>query len=225
MYSANRDSKLKEKEIEACNGFPDLVIYSPTDVTNPGVTGPMLYAKLVVRLEHLQNMFFIERLSNRIDGNKSIEMVEISVEMVTLTLIFWTHKDRLSDCRADFDWLVMFYAAPAAGILCMELLKPSMIPSEGTPERSRSSMVQKLSLLIGFLDWFGPGAPNENLCCRVKAVIEQVLDYSLNSQEGTTESQDPQQDINWDFSADINDFFNFELLDSFDWLRPDGEIN
>ena len=82
----------------------------------------------------------------------------------------------------------------------------------------RSSVIQQLSLLVGFLDWVSPAAPNGDLCSDVKKVVRHVLDQTLNS-PGPDKADGVDS---MGYLADMNDFFNFELLDTFDWLRPDA---
>ena len=65
----------------------------------------ILYWKLLMRLEHLWNMFFIERLLIRI-GRPQSEIISISFDMITYTLPFWTHQDTLLPLRNDCEWLV-----------------------------------------------------------------------------------------------------------------------
>lgn len=111
----------------------------------------------------------------------------------------------------------MAYGAPGGGILCQELLRPSF---RGThpldAQLSRSSIVQQLSLLVGFLGWVQPSAPNADLCADCKAIIQRVLDHHLNA---------PRDDdggllaLDWELTTPLD--FNFELLDTFDWMRAD----
>lgn len=117
----------------------------------------------------------------------------------------------------------MAYAAPAGGILCNELLKPTLhlAPVEGV---TKSGIVQKLSLLIGFLSWVGPSAPNGHLCASCKTVIEHVLEHFVNGAPASSTSNgaaDQVLDFNPTFGADMDGFFNFELLDTFDWMRSE----
>lgn len=115
----------------------------------------------------------------------------------------------------------MAYAAPAGGILCLELLKPTLHTGlQANPEITRSSIIQKLSLLIGFLDWTRPFAPNADLCADCSLIIRHVLDHSLNTV--SLEGEMPNT-FEWDLDATQLDF-NFDLLDTFDWLRPDGNV-
>lgn len=118
---------------------------------------------------------------------------------------------------------VMAYAAPAGGILCNELLKPT-IHLTPVPGVSKSGIIQQLSLLIGFLDWVSPSAPNGELCTSCKAVIQHVLDQALNGPPATSSenaASDQAFDFSHDLGMDMGGFFNFDLLDTFEWLRPE----
>ena len=98
----------------------------------------------------------------------------------------------------------------------MELLNPSFNghhPQNG--EITRSAIIQQLSLLVGFLDWVGPNGTNGALCSNCNAVIKSVLDHTLNS-TGTV----PWQPTDLDAQID----FNFDLMDTFDWLRTDDGV-
>lgn len=134
----------------------------------------------------------------------------------------------------------MGYAAPAGGILCMELLKPTL-PRPGSsnssshPGLTRAAIVQKLSLLLGFLDWIKPTAPNGDLCRECKVVIERVLDHTLNNNNDASPMKTSGGNDNgellaapaaepllgWGEPLPAALDFNFDLLDTFDWLRSD----
>lgn len=212
--------------------LPRAIIYRETDLNDADIDGPVLFSRVTIRLNHLQNMFFIERLLSKGTHILGSETIDISYEMISLTLIFWTHQDKLFGVSGDSEWLLMCYAAPAAGILCMELLRgrggsstTSSTPSSrrsSNPPITRSRLIQQLSLLVGFLDWVGPMAPNTESCNSVKKAVRHVLDQALN--EDTTQVATPMDWVgDWGvgLSADMNDVFNFELLHTFDWLRPE----
>ena len=128
----------------------------------------------------------------------------------------------------------MNYAAPGGGILCMELLRPTFAGPHHPRNASisRSSIIQQLSLLVSFLGWVGADAPNAELCVSCRTVIQHVLDHTLNG--GSVLSQQSQQQnddvavenqslgdaLGQVMDAD-NPFFSFDLLDTYDWLRPD----
>ena len=113
----------------------------------------------------------------------------------------------------------MAYGAPGGGMLCLELLRPSFSGTHPKDaELSRSRIVQSLSLLVGFLDWVGPSAPNGDLCADAKAIIQHVLDHHLNM---PLDRGQPTTSVDWGFLSQPD--FNFELLDTFDWLRHDPD--
>ncbi|CAF3603582.1 unnamed protein product [Fusarium graminearum] len=197
--------------------FPQNLIHRPDELDDPNCNVENVYVRILVRLEHLQNLFFAERLSLRLGHVDENRLLVISFEMVCLTLLFWTHQDRFAGVRRDFEWLLMAFAAPGGGILCLELLRPTF---RGThpdcPKLSRSAIIQKLSLLIGFLDWVRPPAPNADLCADCKAVLQGVLDHNLNAPIAGGGALDT---LDWDIPTQLD--FNFDLLDTFDWLRPE----
>lgn len=75
----------------------------------------------------------------------------------------------------------MVFGVPAAGVLCVELLK-QMRAEPGTYKLQlpRSAIVQNLSLLIGFFEWVQPAAGNYNLCMRMRDIIRRILDQILD---------------------------------------------
>lgn len=68
--------------------------------------GSTIYAKVVVHIEHLQNLFFVNRLLVLRGQGSQADLLGVSFEMVATTLIFWTHMDRLAELHGDFEWLV-----------------------------------------------------------------------------------------------------------------------
>ncbi|RFU78617.1 hypothetical protein TARUN_3587 [Trichoderma arundinaceum] len=146
-----------------------------------------------------------------------ITLDELRFGMLTLTLTLWTHKDRFAAMRRNFEWLLMAHAAPAGGILCLELLNPTFTGKHPRdPRITRSSIIQNLSLLVGFLDWVRPSAPNGDLCMDCKVIIQRVLDHTLN---GSVDDDSPRAALAYAFPEPLD--FNFELLDTFDWLHTD----
>lgn len=187
---------------------------------------------MLVRIEHLQNLFFAERLllkrAGEYPGANDGNLLLISYEMVALVLMFWIHKDRFAQVSNDFEWLVMCYAAPGGGILCMELLRPTFAGPHhpANVNITRSAIVQQLSLLVGFLGWVSPDAPNADLCASCRLVIQHVLDHTLNNPGGVPFQQGQvQEQLAGDAFGQVPDaenlLFGFDLLDTFDWLRTD----
>lgn len=86
------------------------------------------------------------------------------------------------------------------------------------PNVTRSSIIQQVSLLVGSLDWVRPSAPNGDLCADSKNTMQRVLDHHLNSLGTQTEVPEA---MDWNYLNQPD--FNFELLDTFDWLRTDAQ--
>lgn len=201
--------------------IPRRIIYCDGEISDLTVGGRALYTKLLVRLEHLQNLFFIERLLYNGGHTTGADLLDVSLQMVSLTVLFWTHQNRLAEVENCLEWLVMSYAAPAGGILCVELLKGSSYDATN-PMTTRSTIVQQLSLLASFLDWVHPTAPNGEFCISVKRVIRRALDEALNTNSPMADIMDGVASWDMNLTTDFNELFNFDLLDTFDWLRPDG---
>lgn len=88
-------------------------------------------------------------------------------------------------------------------------------------EITRSQIIQQLSLLVGFLDWVSPLAPNGDLCSSCKTVIKRVLDHSINLPVDSVNLGIDTYDFNIDLPMSLNEYFNFELLDTFNFLRTE----
>ncbi|KAH6603827.1 fungal specific transcription factor domain-containing [Trichoderma cornu-damae] len=212
---------LKRREMQIIADFPPFIIYRPDDLNNPDVSGKDLYSKLRIWLEHLQNLFFIERLLSKEEGEESgSRLFEISIEMVTLSHLFWTHQNRLKTAEDSIEWITVSYAAPAGGILCMELLK-GKTHGAMSPLATKAIIVEKLGMLAAFLDWVGPSSPNADICLRVKKVVRRVLEQALEA-PAQTNMLDEAGHWSMDISADWSSMFSFDLLDTFEWLRPEG---
>jgi hypothetical protein len=205
--------------------FPEQLIFNRGDITNRNISGPMLYAKLLIQLEHLLNLFFIERLLNKVENvTLSTSLVQLSLEIVSLTLIFWTHKDKMTGLHDDYEWLVFGFASPAAGILCLELLRPyagNIDSGPALPGVSKSDLIQNLSLLNGFLGWIEPLMPGRRLTGSfVQRVIQRVLDQTLNHPIESAARSISTMDWGAEMGLDMNEL-SFDLLDTFDWMRPE----
>lgn len=122
----------------------------------------------------------------------------------------------------------MGYATLAGAVLCMELIDPSPVSITTDAEDiiagetySRSSIIQQLSLLVGYLNSSGPSQPNSSVASNVRGVIKKVLDHILNNPRG------PQTPIgfgfeSFDFTTDWDILAQFNPLDNVDWFA-DGE--
>ena len=110
---------LRNRELQTINDFPRVLAYHEDDIKellahhaddsreDEGF-GAELYAKLVIRLEHLQNMFFLERLLLKKSSQPSPSLLAVSLDIISLTLNFWMYKSRVYDLHGDLDCLVSF---------------------------------------------------------------------------------------------------------------------
>ncbi|KAK1594575.1 uncharacterized protein LY79DRAFT_549100 [Colletotrichum navitas] len=216
---------LKVKELEAASDLPAAMQFNESDIRDPDISGRVLHIRLLTLLEHLQNLFFIERLLNRLDSSNGRELLAVSYEMTSVTLLFWTNVDGLRILCEDFKWLVMAYAAPGGGILCLELLKPTVTANDAdaavTDSKgnviTRSSIVQALSLLVAFLKWVSPQEVNGSICVGCRNIVQRVLDEALNA--GPRGGNPAADGTTRDFTEQLD--FNFDLLDTFEWMRPE----
>lgn len=71
----------------------------------------MLYPRLLIHMEHLQNILFIERLLLRHGKEGRADILTVSFELVSAMLPLWTHRERFADIRDDNDWLVSLLKA------------------------------------------------------------------------------------------------------------------
>lgn len=175
--------ELKQESTATFAKFPAIITYSPQDINNSKIPGPLLYARALSRLEHLQNLFLLERLLIRHSSSTeaSEELIAVCIEMLSLTLTYWKHKDRFEGLTCEFDWLVMAYGVPASGLLCVEILKQASDPMSYRPRSlPRSKIIQNMSLLIGFLEWIRPNAPKANISSKFRQIISKVLDQVLD---------------------------------------------
>ncbi|KAI1763101.1 hypothetical protein GGR53DRAFT_521185 [Hypoxylon sp. FL1150] len=203
--------ELRARELQAISEFPPWLRFDDNDLADRSTPSEIFAARVMIQLEHLQNMFFLERLLLRNGHSDKGDLLEVSYDLT------WTDIDRLSEFSSDCEWLVMAYAVPGGGILCLELLKPTLHNRpHRDPRITRSSIIQKLSLLVGYLNWVSPSGPNGDLCSDAKSVIQRVLDQTLNAAPSVHE---PPAVIDWNFTTQVD--FDFDLLDTFDWNRPD----
>ncbi|CAH0004403.1 unnamed protein product [Clonostachys byssicola] len=195
--------------------------YSPQDLEQPDSMNDQRFGKILLRLEHVQSLFLIQRLLLRHGYPDSGDLLITSFDMLAMTLCL-NQRDRSAGQRQRHaGWLFISYAVPAAGVLCVELLRPTFKRSHPKDARlTRSSIIQKLSLVVAFLDWMRPSAPNGTLCADSKLIIQRVLDEHLNAPDERVGGE-MLESVDWGYPMQLD--FNFDLLDTFDWLRPGGE--
>ena len=206
-----RGRQLRQDEWDTTSRLPFVVDISSGNPPTMDIEEAVPSTTLRIRLEHLQNLFLIERLLYSKSKGYANDLVERSYQLVSLTLRFWTHQNQQGYLPYGLEWLAMQYAAQSGGILCMQLLRA--IPTfHDTLSITRSQIVQKLSLLAAFLDWVEPEAPNGDLCNKVKSVVQRALDEALNPL--VPSDTEKTWDINWGscLSTDVQSVFNLDIF-------------
>ncbi|KAL1869998.1 hypothetical protein VTK73DRAFT_2841 [Phialemonium thermophilum] len=223
--------QLKDRQAQLYKQLPPGLVYRDGDASDKNQEPRILFAKILARLDHLQNLFFILRLlvKARASPEDGIQLLETSFEMLSITLRIWT-GGCLHSLRVNFDWMVVSYAGPAAGVLCSALVNPSSALNGRAPPSasvSRADVVLQLGLLIGFIEWISPGSPNAGLCASMTEIVRLVLDHSLNAPPATQAPEaDAGQPLPWqdlgryhDISESLGNFYDFEPLNTFEWLQ------
>lgn len=192
--------------------WPSQLRYSEALVNTS--TGSMLFRLLRNRSEYLQNKFLLERLRVARCQGSGQGLLNVAQCMMKNVLNFWLKRDQLAIYNAYFDWMAVCYGIPAAGVLCVELLKTTRSASQSagnslsatsTPSLatstsaspfasannsqhhqqqrlhfSRSSVIQDLTMFLGFLDWIRPTDGNYLLCSKLRKVIRRIVDHVLD---------------------------------------------
>ena len=99
-------SQLRQRELETFASFPEVLVFRLDELEDTALDSATRYSKLLVRLEHLQNLFFIQRLYAKHGQSDRSELLAVSFEMVSLTIYFWTHRDWFKSILGDYEWLV-----------------------------------------------------------------------------------------------------------------------
>ncbi|KAK1252161.1 hypothetical protein MKX08_003348 [Trichoderma sp. CBMAI-0020] len=220
----NLDDIMYETQMLICNDLQEIAdkfnIYDPALGELADTDAQTFYSKHEMRLDHLLNIFLVERLLLK-HGHSRTDLLRTSFEMVVLTLRLWTHKHRWVEIPGESQRLLIGYAAPAGAVLCMELVdsNPMDITIDGdliaSEDYSRSSIIQQLSLLAGFLNAPGLSYPNGSVASGVRSVIKKVLDHVLNP---TKRLQTPMGSESFGFISDWDGFAQFGSLDNINWF-------
>ncbi|KAH7151033.1 hypothetical protein DER46DRAFT_628921 [Fusarium sp. MPI-SDFR-AT-0072] len=217
---------LKEKQLELYRQLPQHFIWDTAQEEIREINLEIGYPKLLIRLDHLLNMFLLQRLFVK-HGHPRNELLRTSFEMVVLTLNFWAQKHIWAALQGKCRWIIMGYATLAGAVLCMELIEP--VPVTISPQDSliagetysRSSIIQQLSLLLGYLKTSCPSQTHCSVAHNVRGVIKKVLDHILNNQ---TVTQPAVEFGGLEFGGNWDHFSYFSALDNFDWLMEERGI-
>jgi len=218
--AASRIEETRRRAVQVFSQLQEVFTYHMSDVKNDEVPGETLFPKILVRSEHLQNLFLLARLAVRNKQMPSQELLDLSREILVLTMVILRYKDKFLSKYADLEWMLSYYAFPASGVLCVKLLKGDTSGAGPRLTFPRSEVIQNLSMFAEFLDWIKPTAPNANLCYRVRDIIRNVLDRVLNDSPAIepTQANHPGGAIPLDQPGpEILEDYCLDVLDTLDW--------
>ncbi|KAF4447031.1 hypothetical protein F53441_9392 [Fusarium austroafricanum] len=126
--------------------MPSHLIFKYEDLDDPDLDIHVLYLRILLHLAHRRDIFVIERLLLAHGAIDDGSLLTISFDLVKVTVMLWIHKNRFAPMRRNFEWLLVAYGGPGAGILCQELLRPTFFGVHPlNPTLSRSNIVQQLT--------------------------------------------------------------------------------
>lgn len=177
-------------------------------------------------MEHLQNLFILERLSLSSSNQRtSQKLFDLSSALLALTLMTWRYQERLTGVQIDQTFVALYYGAPASGILVLCLLEQTKSFS-GINIPRRSETIQDLYAFVEILSRQKLPVTNAVLCHRSASIISAVLDRVLNfvpaphispwdSQTQANASVTPADP--YPAAPNFEDFGSLGMLDTFDW--------
>ncbi|CZR65944.1 uncharacterized protein PAC_15844 [Phialocephala subalpina] len=219
QFSMERVNSLKSRTIETFQAIPYLISATKERLL-ASESNFLLWRLLFGRMDYLRIHFLLERLSVERGHESKQKLIDVSREMVDLTVFLWLQRDRSFTKYYDFDYTIMCFGMPSTGILCAELLKQIRHPKTASDLNFPSAeVVQNLSYMIGFLEWIKPEAGNYKLCRHMAQVIKRVLEQAFEPppvEEVPAVDRVAELDPSmWD-GMGIDDF---EWLNNVDWGR------
>lgn len=180
LLSQDRIDDLYRRCQEIYDNLPEQVKYHPQDKIPAGTSARTYISQAYLTLNWLQSRLLIDRIAvTRGFPQNGQRLLNTALELIDLTNMFWIKRDQLMLWVSAFDWIFTCYGIPAAGVICVELLRQAT--GQSVLQFSRSDAIQKLTMFIGFLAWIRPTDGNYLLAGRLKRVITRILDRVLDS--------------------------------------------
>lgn len=101
-------SDIRSRQEALITALPASVSYSEDDTLTNGVEFVTIYIKTIIYLEHLQNLFLIDRLLLKNNYTEVGDLLLTSFTMVSVVLDFWMCKDLYINLivQRNHQWLV-----------------------------------------------------------------------------------------------------------------------
>lgn len=87
------------------NGLPDYIACNPTHDDLKDIELRSFYPKILIRLDHLLNIFLVERFLVK-HGHHRTDLLRVTFEIVVLTLQLWTQKHIWAEVQGEAQWIV-----------------------------------------------------------------------------------------------------------------------
>jgi len=218
--SVARINELHEKSQQMFESFPQQLHYYDEEGNPKNTSGNLLYDQAFLSLQQLQNKFLIDRVAKARGLENGQGLLNTAMEMIDLSLMFWSKRDQLMAHSHGFDWIMTYYGIPSAGVICVELLKTSS--GQSSVQLSRSDAIQKLTLFIAFLEWIRPTDGNYTLAQRLRKVVRQVLDYVLDiGEKEPAPDFVPGEQLQYDpmLGTGFDNMNDLDWLNTIDWTQ------
>ncbi|TGO87369.1 hypothetical protein BPOR_0231g00120 [Botrytis porri] len=133
QFSEARIMDLRKRNENIQERLPPWLRLSSSTPTNSSTTTHWIQTAL--KFNCLQCSFILEQVFVRkVKGDKQ-PLLDISRQLLVLTVSMWISKDRSLTHYSDYDWINMYYVIPSAGVICVELMKEMEIPAAQQPNR------------------------------------------------------------------------------------------
>lgn len=111
IASLNLYSELKARSHSIHGQFPASIVYRHEEASalfDSEGSSSMLPVVTLLRLalDHLQTHFLLERLALKHGQTDNRSLIDISREILQLTLVLWTQRDRFQAKRYNLEWMV-----------------------------------------------------------------------------------------------------------------------
>jgi hypothetical protein len=100
------NSDLHQRCREVYSQLPEQLHYYAENATPKNSPGMILVSQAYVLLNRLQNEFLVDRVAIARGFQREQSLLNIAIEMMDLTTMFWIKRDQLMEYSSAFDWIV-----------------------------------------------------------------------------------------------------------------------
>ena len=86
--------------------LPKSVEHRSEHIADMTIRGEIVLARLLIKMDALQNEFFLDRLLLKRGYDSNAHLLTTSFQLVSDTLVLWTNFERFATFKRDFEWVV-----------------------------------------------------------------------------------------------------------------------